>query len=441
MYSSNFLPKDVFSHLDSCIQNVVDNRPCYVRDPVSDMTRKRRLPMDETIRLVLCMSNKDNREELASYFKDCIPPSDSALLQQRKKILPEAFEAIFHRLSLPLKGRLKTWKNYRLIGIDGSDCRYLPDYSDPDSLVPIGKGQMQGCLHLHAAYDLLNDLFEDAICESGSANNEVQAVEDMIARKYIPPNSLLICDRNYGCYHLMACCMEHGQHFLIRLKDKDSAHSLLKGIEIGEGPQDLIVCWHLYRSQTLASKADPLYKVLPTNNRFPYLESWSREYYDMKYRVVRFVINKEEVLEGAEPVYECLATNLTRDEASLEELSELYAIRWSHEVGYRYLKQNLKMTWFHTRQRELVLQEVYASIIMHNVTALVVQCAREVRTEKYRWKPDFSTAVVNVRLCFKHELDVEILLLRIEKCLVPIRPGRKAVRNLKDRGPKQSHYR
>ncbi|MFR4721482.1 MAG: transposase [Holdemanella porci] len=61
----------------------------------------------------------------------------------------------------------------------------------------------------------------------------------------------------------------------------------------------------------------------------------------MNLRVVRFKITKE--------TYECLVTNLTRDEFDLNELKKMYHMRWNIETAFKMLKYIIGMMSFHSK--------------------------------------------------------------------------------------------
>ena len=80
--------------------------------------------------------------------------SISAFIQQRDKILPEAFITLFHlftRKACPQK----LYKGLRLLAADGSDIQISTNPNDANSYFPGSSGQKPyNLLHLNALYDL-----------------------------------------------------------------------------------------------------------------------------------------------------------------------------------------------------------------------------------------------------------------------------------------------
>lgn len=80
-----YTPNSIISRLFTCISMVSDSIACYCLDPVSDFTRRRKLPADVLIQYLIQCQSKATKSELCEYFDSSLDiPSDSALCQQRK---------------------------------------------------------------------------------------------------------------------------------------------------------------------------------------------------------------------------------------------------------------------------------------------------------------------------------------------------------------------
>ena len=79
------------------------------------------------------MQKSASKTELLKYFDfNASAPTASALIQQRKKISPEAFDSLFYSFSNAFFLD-KTLKGYDPIAVDGSDI-YIPrNPKDPDT--------------------------------------------------------------------------------------------------------------------------------------------------------------------------------------------------------------------------------------------------------------------------------------------------------------------
>lgn len=68
----------------------------------------------------------------------------------------------------------------------------------------------------------------------------------------------------------------------------------------------------------------------------------------MKYsaRIIKIKLSSGEV--------ECLATNLTKEEVTTDEMKELYNLRWQIEINYHLLKESLKIGTITSSKAELI---------------------------------------------------------------------------------------
>ena len=111
--------------------------------------------------------------------------------------------------------------------------------------------------------------------------------------------------------------------------------------------------------------------------------------------------------------YEYLISNLPLKNFSALDLRELYWKRWSIETSFRRLKYALSLVYLHSVNRELIIQEVYAKLIMYNFASLLHAFATEEKKKeqgkkkrKYEYKISFEDVLIfyycSFLLCFRH---------------------------------------
>lgn len=183
-----------------------------------------------------------------------------ALCQQRQKLLPESMDFLFHSFNDSFSS-LETYRGFRLLACDGSDLAiaYNPDDKDTyrrhNSLERHEKGYNQ--LHLNALYDLKNRIYTDAVIQPGRSPNETKALIDMMKRSKIQDPVLLIADRGYESYNILAHAQEKGWKFLIRAKGLGS-RGILTHLPIPDsGTFDCTLSLILTRKQTKEIKKQP----------------------------------------------------------------------------------------------------------------------------------------------------------------------------------------
>ena len=108
-------PKYIKNTLLSVIRDMAKHPEDFCRYPGTDFTRKRKLPFENILTLLVKMGGHSLRDEMMDCldFKE-IPASVSALVQQRSKIVPEALEYLFRDFTNRCQ-KTKQYKGYRLL--------------------------------------------------------------------------------------------------------------------------------------------------------------------------------------------------------------------------------------------------------------------------------------------------------------------------------------
>lgn len=82
------IPDKILNVFNRSIKMVCSNIACYCNDPVSDFTRKRKLPAETLIHFIVQMQSKSLNSELCEYFTDLDSlPTASALCHSKETSL------------------------------------------------------------------------------------------------------------------------------------------------------------------------------------------------------------------------------------------------------------------------------------------------------------------------------------------------------------------
>lgn len=323
-----------------------------------------------------------------------------------------------------------------MLAVDGSDLNISHNPRDASTYfqsTPNHKGF--NLLHLNAMYDLCNKLYIDACIQPGREENEFKALTDMVDRSNLDKNTIIMADRGYESYNVLAHIHEKGWKYIIRIKDTTSK-GMASTFRLPEGAFDRNIYRELTRKQTKEVKAHPeLYKFLPNNSNFDYLELMGNEFYPMNFRVVRFKITED--------TYETIITNLDVDTFTPEELKRPYHMRWGIETSFRELKYALGLTSFHAKKVEYITQEVFARLVMYNFCKMItLHVVVQQKPTKYGYQVNFT---VTIHICKKffrdenvHPPDIEAL---IQKNVLPIRENRTDPRKIKFKKAVSFNYR
>ena len=163
--------------LADSIKKLAAEKQKFSRNPGKDNTRNRKLPFEKVVAAILSFQGGTLNRELMDFFDlNSASPTTSAFVQQRAKILPAAFESLFHHFTDRICEQ-KTYNGYRLFAVDGSDLQIAANPQDADSFYPGANGQKSyNLLHINAMYDLLQHIYVDAIIQKSRKTDESAAL-------------------------------------------------------------------------------------------------------------------------------------------------------------------------------------------------------------------------------------------------------------------------
>lgn len=398
---------DVIAILNGIIQDVAGHISEYCENPGKDFTRTRKLPADIIMQLILNMEGQTLNKELYNHFPDKeTRMTTSAYVQQREKLKAEVFKAIFELFNRTIVNP-KTINGLRMYAIDGSDiCTptnktsrwYIPrHYIRKD-----GQEAKGTCLlHGNFLYDLPNKQY---VGFNENRDERTGAIEliDSIAN---PENALVIMDRGYTGYNMVEHCNRYGGYYVIRFP----VHNTFKEInELPDASCDKDVEIKVStRSQQFCEIYG--YRKLSVRKNKKANEDYSEQTKDMqwdfedkctvKFRICKFKINDP---ESGKPIWEVLVTNLPRDKFDLKAMKRIYWRRWGIETSFKELKYAVGLINFHSRQDKLIMQELYAGLIIFNATARIAAMIPIAHSERgFAYAVDLTMVVHVFRVCFR----------------------------------------
>jgi hypothetical protein len=246
-------------------------------------------------------------------------------------------------------GDYQTWRGHRVLAVDGTKIQ-LPD--NPATVKEFGtwsyraqhKGGIIGTCTMalgSVLYDVLNHIAVDAKLE------RCDAYEVNIAKEHLQQsedNDLVIYDRGYCSFRMMALATRAKGDFLIRCRSRRSfrvAEAMLAGNE----PDDV----------TVAIQPSKNTKVQVRNEGLPT---------ELTVRFVRVTLSNGE--------YEVLATSLLdQQKYPVSCFKELYYLRWGIETFYGTLKGRLSLENFTGLSPEAVRQDFFATIFLSGMESIL----------------------------------------------------------------------
>ncbi len=405
----------------------------FTRNAEKDFSRVKKWSFGEIIRFIISMEGKSLKDELLEHFNfSNETPTNSSFNQRRAQILPDAFEFLFHEFSQYVS-KEHLFRGYRLLACDGSVLTTAPNPQDEAAYIqctPDSKGYNQ--LHLSALYDLQTRTYVDAVIHPIRHANENKDMCDMVDRYRGFHKTIFIADRGYESYNTLAHVQEKGMYFLIRVKDITSKGgmvlSMLNNLPEHSDSFDKSLTITLTRKQTKEVKAVPgQYHFLPSNVNFDFLDLYFHQFYEIKFRVVRFPVSDN--------TFECVVTNLPSEDFALEDIKKLYGMRWGIETSFRELKYSIGLTNFHSKKADYIKQEIWARLILYNFCEAIIShtvIKQSCRKRKHLYQLNYARAIYICRffLSIRKEAPPDVVFL-ISRELLPVRPGRSDPRKVK----------
>lgn len=433
----------IYDLLMSVILEMEQKKELFVLQPGTDFSRKRKISFQDVLLFLLTMrggSLSTAVHDFFTYKTNITSFSPSAIQQQRAKLCPHTLPYLLMHFTHKLPQKSYSG-DFQLLACDGSDINVFFDPDDRESYRPSAPSKKgSNHLHLHAMYDLASQQYTNVLIEKTIVKNESRALIRMLQQIKDHSKTIILADRGYETYHVFAHIIKKGLFFAIRTKDILRKGGITYGFRLPNKELDMDMEFFITRS-TVLSKKDPIrYKRLTPRSEFDFLDlekDGKQAVFPMKLRLVRFLLESGE--------YECILTNLERDEFPPWRIKELYHLRWGIETSFRKLKYNIGLSCLHSKKAEYVEQEIYAKIIMYNFCqAITAHVTVRQKDTKYKYQVNFTMAAY---ICHKALLqknfsafppDIETLMLQY---LVPVKPCRKFLRTKKRKGFVSFSYR
>lgn len=394
-----------------------------------NFSRKSALTAEAVIRLLIGAEGGC----LAKILHDAgIKVTASALSQRRAQIPPDVFRFVFTNFnSNCIDGDL--FRGYRLLAADGTAVNLPRNLNSPSFVQNDGIPKGINQLHVTPLYDILNRAFTDLVIQPEPKKDEIGALITMIQCNSFEQKTLVIADRGFEGYNLIAHLLEKpNTDFLIRVKQNRSAMREVAKLPMLE--LDCDISFSICTTQKNTDKKNKNYVFLQVPKKSKPGSKTRRgrwdfgNYHPMRFRICRFMLDNGE--------FETVATSLPRS-FTIEDIKELYHLRWGIETSFRDLKYTLGLVNLHGKSDMFAEQEIYASLTAFNFASRVCREAvvRQPKNGVYAYRVNFKMAVMLCKEFLRTpNADGEKLLDEIAWYTVPVRPNRQDERNLKAKG-------
>jgi hypothetical protein len=360
-----------------------------------DFSRQPILTLPRVATLILRGHKLSQQNALNKFFRELDQPeilmTGSAYCQARQKIKPELFvhlnaSVVEEFTSLSQDNQTwQTWYGHRLLGADGSKLN-LPDSAELRAAYSLignqhgaaGEG-VQGLAVV--LYDLLNDIGLGA--HLGPLAHEPKVLLDqLIALTQV--NDLLVLDRNFSDYVLIAWAVYHQRQMLIRCQSNSFGvvEDFLASVET-----DRVVVLHCSDRKTTRSKLKAL--GLPEQ---------------LTVRLLKFTLPTGEI--------EVLLTTLCDQEKyPRDEFYPLYGKRWNQETYYNRIKNIFEVERFSGLSKLAIEQDFHGVIFLATLESTLAKSAQAELTARAQRRPAKAQPQVNRVVSYVSLLDHTVALL------------------------------
>ena len=360
-----------------------------------------------------------------------IDVTPAAISQRRAQIPSEVFHDIFERFNV-LSDDSETYRGYRVLAVDGTSVNMPRNPNSPCFVCNAGAPDGYCQMHLNPLYDVLNRTYFDAVLQPEPQKDEIGALVEMLRNNDFFTPTLIIADRGYESYNLLAHLIEQESvDFMIRVKQEHSAMREIAKLPFCE--LDCSIGFTITTTQTNEDKRNKyIFLQVPKKSKESSKTRRARwdfpSPYPMRLRIVRFQLPTGE--------FETITTSLPQ-EFSIDDIKYLYHLRWGIETSFRDLKYTVGLVNLHGKRDDFVEQEIYAAMTAFNYASRIVRevVIRQPTNGIYAYKVNFKSAVMFVRELIRNpKMNVETVEKNIVKNLIPIREGRQDERKLKPKG-------
>ena len=268
-------------------------------------------------------------------------PTKSAFTQARANLDPMVFKRL-NRVVTSLfykNGNFKTWNGFRVLAVDGASLQLPGDHWS------LGKkfsrhfwGPKADAPHWMSRVSYLYDVFNGMVLDAQMGS--FRDAERTLCKRHVPwikAGDLLLFDRGYASYELMALLESMGAHFILRVSDS----------------------WTPWIREFLDSGKDQQVVEMPLPARprtlleqFPHLGPSPQ-----KVRLIKRTGHKGEL--------QVFCTSLNDTELyGRSAVMDLYGKRWEIEEAYKLIKARLEVADFSGMTSWAIEQDFYAKTML-----------------------------------------------------------------------------
>ena len=296
--------------------------------------------------------------------------SASAICKARKKFPPQLFLDINQSLIDEVFSQKNLFKKRRLFAIDGSKI-VLPKQLEKSNFKTEKKESHYPMGRLSRLYEIETQLIHDV-----SLNSHCDERKAAIGHFHrLCADDILIYDRGYFSFHLLAAHRKHQLDFVMRFSEKTGVKEFENFIQESADRN----------TSELQVKISPV----GTKSIKKIAADYPSENQEFSVRLIKYTYEDKSYY---------MVTSLLRDkDCPTTNFPDLYHSRWGVEEAYKQLKVYLLRKEFHGACYTTVRQEIYAAALVVNMSRILALSIEKTRMVGKK-KPYCSTGDKNLKM-------------------------------------------
>ena len=330
-----------------------------------DFTRNRKMGFVDIILFQISNASKSFGVELHKYLRS----SKIRATAYSKQAYSKARMKIKHSGYIELNNSLleeyynsedyKTYKGYRLLGIDGSEIelQHGTEIQNKFGRIFTNNESINASKSI-VVYDLLNELVIDAEMNIYNSSERTSAIKQLKRMKEEGKSrkDIIVADRGFPSLEVFSELLSMDYDFVLRYNGNNFLRETLVLTESKENDLEIEIS---------------LKEVYNRNKNKHIKKLIDNGYQDkIRLRIIELTLSNG--------VKEYLITSiLDKENFGIEDFNDIYNLRWNEEIYFDFQKNIMEIENFTGKSLETIKQDYYSMVLVGNLHSLIIADAQE----------------------------------------------------------------
>jgi len=253
----------------------------------------------------------------------------------------------------------KTYKGYRLLGIDGSEIelQHGTEIQNKFGRIFTNKESINASKSI-VVYDLLNELVIDAEMNIYNSSERTSAIKQLKRMKEEGKSrkDIIVADRGFPSLEVFSELLSMDYDFVLRYNGNNFLRETLVLTESKENDLEIEIS---------------LKEVYNRNKNKHIKKLIDNGYQDkIRLRIIELTLSNG--------VKEYLITSiLDKENFGIEDFNDIYNLRWNEEIYFDFQKNIMEIENFTGKSLETIKQDYYSMVLVGNLHSLIIADAQE----------------------------------------------------------------